>query len=401
MRVRKKEYSEVNVFEAGCERIKYLFNSFDNVVVNFSGGKDSTCILNMTLKIAKELDKKVIVNFYDEEAIHPPTIEYVKRVSEIKEVTLNWYCLEFKHRNACSIEHPYFYGWDKNETHLWVREMPDLDCVISEHPNFKKGQSWQTFSETLANKSDGTTVTLTGVRTQESFRRMKAVSTKKNDNYISRNGHTAIAHPIYDMSSEDVWLCVKKFGWDYNRTYDIMNQTKLFEGYLAQRVCPPFGEESLRGLWMYSQCFPDMWHKMLNRCPGVATAWRYANTDIYGYGNVEKPSSTTYKKWSNILIDSYETEEVILVKQNINSIIKRHYDKTNDKIPDESPHPLTGTGWKFICKLIIKGDLRGRTGPTLENNAITEQKKLGINSFDEAVMRFGSEEYKNKRFKNK
>jgi|TARA_R110000803_G_C11939719_1_gene316407 predicted phosphoadenosine phosphosulfate sulfurtransferase len=401
MRVRKKEYSEVNVFDAGCERIRYLFNSFDNVIVNFSGGKDSTCILNMTLKIARELDRKVIVNFYDEEAIHPPTIEYVERVSKIKEVELNWYCLEFKHRNACSIEQPYFYGWDKNETHLWVREMPDLDCVISEHPNFERGQSWQTFSETIPKKSDGTTVTLTGVRTQESFRRMKAVSTKKNDNYISRNGHTAIAHPIYDMSSEDVWLCVKKFGWDYNRTYDIMNQTKLFEGYLAQRVCPPFGEESLRGLWMYSQCFPEMWHKMLNRCPGVATAWRYANTDIYGYGNVEKPSDTTYKKWSNVLIDSYETEEVILVKQNINSIIKRHYDKTNDKIPDEDPHPLTGTGWKFICKLIIKGDLRGRTGPTLENNAITEQKKLGINSFDEAVIKFGSEEYKNKRFKKK
>ena len=114
MRVRKKEYSEVNVFDAGCERIRYLFNSFDNVIVNFSGGKDSTCILNMTLKIARELDRKVIVNFYDEEAIHPPTIEYVERVSKIKEVELNWYCLEFKHRNACSIEQPYFYGWDKN-----------------------------------------------------------------------------------------------------------------------------------------------------------------------------------------------------------------------------------------------------------------------------------------------
>ena len=401
MRVRKKEYSEINVFDAGIERIRYLFDAFDNVVVNFSGGKDSTCILNMSLLVAKELKRKVTVNFYDEEAIHPPTIEYVERVSKIKEVNLNWYCLEFKHRNACSIEQPYFYGWDKTESHLWVREMPNLDCVISEHPNFERGQSWQAFSETLAEKRNGTTVTLTGVRTQESFRRMKAVSTKKNDNYISRNGHTAIAHPIYDMSSEDVWLCVKKFNWDYNKTYDVMNQTKLFNGYLAQRVCPPFGEESLRGLWMYSQCFPDMWHKMLNRCQGVATAWRYANTDIYGYGNVEKPKDITYKKWTNILIDSYETEEVILVKKNINGLIKRHYDKTNDKIPDADPHPLTGTGWKFICKLIIKGDLRGRTGPTLENNAITAQKKLGIHSFDEAVMRFGSEEYKNKRFKKK
>ena len=115
MRVRKKEYSDTNVFDAGIERIKYLFDAFDNVVVNFSGGKDSTCILNMSLSVARELKRKVTVNFYDEEAIHPPTIEYVERVSKIEEVDLNWYCLEFKHRNACSIEQPYFYGWDKTE----------------------------------------------------------------------------------------------------------------------------------------------------------------------------------------------------------------------------------------------------------------------------------------------
>ena len=399
MAIRKKEYNEVNVFDAGCERIRYLFNSFDNIVVNFSGGKDSTCILNMTLKVAKELNKKVIVNFYDEEAIHPPTIEYVERVSKIKDVVLNWYCLEFKHRNACSIEQPYFYGWDKNEKHLWVRDMPDLDCVINKHPKFKKGQSWQDFSETIHEKSDGTTCTLTGVRTQESFRRMKAVCSKKNDNYITRNGHISLAHPIYDMSSEDVWLCVKKFGWDYNRTYDVMNQTKLFKGYLAQRVCPPFGEESLRGLWMYSQCFPDMWHKMLARCKGVATALRYANTDLYGYGSIKKPDTITFKEWTNTLLESYETSEINLVKKNINSIIKRHYDKTNDVIPDEEVHPLTGTCWKFICKLIIKGDLRARTGPTLEGAAIAAQQKLGITSFKEAIFKYGKPEYKNKKLK--
>ena len=70
-------------------------------------------------------------------------------------------------------------------------------------------------------------------------------------------------------------------------------------------------------------------------------------------------------------------------------------------MPDEEVHPLTGTSWAFICKISIKGDFKGRTGPALEGNAINAQKKLGIHSFDEAVMRFGSEEYKNKRFKNK
>lgn len=398
-RVRKKEYSEQDVFDAGLERIKYLFTAFDNVVVNFSGGKDSTCVLNMTLLVARELNKTFTVNFFDEEAIHPPTIEYVQRVSKTEGIDFKWFCLEFKHRNACSNEEPFWYCWDKNKKDLWVRDLPVNEYLITEHPKFKKEMSFQEFSSLLPEINAGSTVILTGVRTQESFRRMKAVSSKKNDNYIARNGNVAHAHPIYDMSSEDVWLCVNKFGWDYNRTYDIMNKTKLFNGFLAQRVCPPFGEEPLRGLWMYSECFPEMWHKMLSRVDGVATAWRYANTELYGYGKQTKPENITFREWAEVILESYDTVDIIAVKKNVNSIIKRHYDKTNDQIPDESHHPLTGTGWNFICKLITKGDFKGRTGPQLEGNAITAQQKLGIHTFDEAVLKFGSEEYKRKRFK--
>lgn len=398
--VRKKEYNEIDVYQAGLERIKYLFQAFDNVVVNFSGGKDSTCVLNMTSQVAHELNKTFTVNFFDEEAIHPPTIEYAERVALKKaNYQFNWYCLEFMHRNACSNEEPFWYCWDKEKSDRWVRELPTNDKVITEHPLFTKGMSFQEFSSLLPQKKDGTTVILTGVRTQESFRRMKAVSSKKNDNYIARDGHTAHAHPIYDMSSEDVWLCVHKFGWDYNRTYDVMNQTKMFNSFLAQRVCPPFGEEPLRGLWLYSQCFPEMWHKMLNRVAGVATAWRYANTELYGYGKQEKPEGMTYEEYAKILLESYDTVNVNEVKENANTIIRRHYQKTNDRVPDEEHHPLTGTSWAFLCKIITKGDFKGRTGPTLEGNAITAQKKLGIHSFDEAVKRFGKKEYQLKRQK--
>lgn len=397
--VRAKEYNDKNVFEAGCERIEYLFKSFDNIVVDFSAGKDSTCVLNMTLIVAKKLNKTFVVNFFDEEAIHPPTIEYAERVSKIEGINFNWYCLEFKHRNACSNENPFWYCWDKDKKDLWVRDMPEVDCLITEHPKFKKGMSFQEFSSLLPDESKGTTAILTGVRTQESFRRMKAVSSKKNDNYIAKNKHVAMCHPIYDMSSEDVWLCVTKFGWDYNRTYDVMNKTRMFNGFLSQRVCPPFGEEPLRGLWLYSECFPEMWHKMLSRVEGVGTAWRYANTELYGYGKAERPENLTYKEWAEVLLESYDTVDIISVKKNINSIIKRHYDKTNDPIPEEESHPLTGTSWSFICKLIIKGDFKGRTGPQLENLAINARKKLGIDSFNEAVIKFGSEKYKAKRFK--
>ena len=36
-----------NVKDAAHERIERLFNEFENVVVGFSGGKDSTCVLNI------------------------------------------------------------------------------------------------------------------------------------------------------------------------------------------------------------------------------------------------------------------------------------------------------------------------------------------------------------------
>ena len=398
-RARKKEYIEKNVYEESLERIKYLFNSFDNIVVNFSAGKDSTTVLNLSIKVAKELKRKLTVNFFDEEAIHPPTIEYAHRVAKTKGIDFNWYCLEFKHRNACSNEEPFWYCWEKGKEDIWVRELPK--GAITTHPKFHKGMSFQEFSSILPNKSEGSTAILTGVRTQESFRRMKAVSTKKNDNYISVVGHVAHCHPIYDWSSEDVWLAVHKFGWDYNKTYDVMNQTRFYNRFLAQRVCPPFGEEPLRGLWLYSECFPEMWHKMLNRVQGVATAWRYANTELYGIGKKSKPENLSYKEWSQVILESYDSVEVNTVRKNLNTIIKRHYDKTNDQIHDEEAHPLTGTSWAFICKLAIKGDFKGRTGPSLENAAITEQKKLGIKSFDEAVWLFGKDEYKKKRFKTK
>jgi len=397
-RARQKEYIEENVYIESKNRIKYLYESFDNVVVNFSAGKDSTVVLNLTIEVAAELNKEVIVNFFDEEAIHPPTIEYAYRVANQKGVQFNWYCLEFKHRNACSNEEPFWYCWDKEKRDLWVRELPESDSLITEHKKFKKGMSFQEFSSLLPDRSVGTTVIMTGVRTQESFRRMKAVAVKKNDNYIAREGHVAHAHPIYDWSSEDVWLAVTKFDWDYNKTYDVMNQTGLHNRFLAQRVCPPFGEEPLRGLWMYAECFPEMWHKMLNRVDGVATAWRYANTDIYGYGKIEKPEDATYKKWAEMLLESYDTVNSNTVKKNINDIIRRHFQKTKDPIPDDDVHPLTGTGWAFLCKLIIKGDFKGRTAPTLENAAVNKQQKLGIKSFDEAIMKFGSEQYKMKRF---
>jgi len=380
MKVRKKEYLEENVYDKSLMRIRYIYDNFDKVVVSFSGGKDSTAVLNATLVVAKERNKLPLeVVFFDEEAIHPPTIEYVRSVYNNPDINLKWYCLQVKHRNACSNEEPFWYCWEKGKEDIWVRDLPEE--AITEHKNFKKGMAFQEFSPYLYDRGDGKVAMLTGIRTQESLRRYQVIASKKNESFINsksekgRNQYRCF--PIYDWSSEDVWLAVHKYGWEYNKTYDIFNQTKLHGKFLTQRVCPPFGEEPLRGLWVYSECFPEMWHKMLNRVSGVATAWRYANTELYSNAS-SKPDNMTYKDYLNVILDSYEGSPKNTVKKNLNGYFRFHFKQTKQPIPEEENHPLSGVSWEWLCKIAIRGDFKGRQSNTLRTFAQKRRDKLGI-----------------------
>lgn len=378
--MRKKSYLDKNVYEESLDRIRYLYDSFDKIVVSFSGGKDSTAVLNMALEVAKEKDQLPLkVVFFDEEAIHPPTIEYVKRVYDRPDVDLEWYCLEFKHRNACSNEEPYWYTWDQDKKDLWTRDLPKE--AITEHSRFQKGMSFQEFSPYLYDKTHGRIAMLTGIRSQESIRRFQMIAKKKNDAYINSKSEARQnqyrAHPVYDWSSEDIWIAVNKFNWDYNKTYDIYNKTKLYNKFLAQRVCPPYGEEPLRNLWIYSECFPEMWHKMIARVPGAATAYRYGNSELYSSAKT-KPEGMSWQDYAKVITDSYSNVYKNKVRKTINDYMKLHKRRTNMAIPQEDPHPVTGLSWKWLCKVALRGDMKGRLGNQLNNEAVKKRDELGI-----------------------
>jgi len=389
VRTRKKSHTDQNVYTAALERIRYLYKRFDHIVVSFSGGKDSTAVLNLTIEVARELNRlPVHTVFVDEEAIHPPTVEYVERVRHNPDVRLDWYCLPVQHRNACSNEQPFWYCWHPEEKHLWVRQMPE--GAITSCPHFKWGDSFQDWMPRIFPKSMGTVGVLTGIRTQESMRRYRVIAQKKNDAYITagaENGNCYRAHPIYDWSSEDVWKLVQVKGLDYNHTYDVFNRTSLHGKLLTQRVCPPYGEEPLRGLWVYAECWPDMWHKMVDRVPGVATAWRYANTELYS--NWTKPSSMSWKQATEMVLQSYTDPEYRnMVADAVNDLVRQHYKKTPLPISDEDTNPLTGVSWKFLYKIAVKGDFKKRQAGNVTNEGDKKLRKIGM-TLAEARRQYG------------
>ena len=131
-----KIYLDKNVYDAAIERIEYLFNTFDNVLIAFSGGKDSGICLNLCYKYAKEhncLDKLAMYHL-DYEAQYQYTTDYVADcfLNEFVGIRKYWLCLPIAAQCAVSMYQDHWTPWDKSKKDIWAREMPKNEYVINE-----------------------------------------------------------------------------------------------------------------------------------------------------------------------------------------------------------------------------------------------------------------------------
>ena len=392
-KVYKKRDIDKDVYTLALERINRTYDIFDNVVVMFSGGKDSTVCLNLTLQVAKERNKLPLhVYFFDEEAIPYETIEYVERVADLPDVHMHWLCLPVKHRNGCSRNNPFWWPWAPESKDLWCRPYPTHKSVVGveDIPNFptviEERPSVPECNGLLFTPQDwGEVGIIMGIRSEESLTRYRTIlqtgDGKRYENYmINLRSKTALANcfkvcPIYDMKTVDVWSAPKKYGWDYNITYDILE--KLGLTHLQQRCAPPYGEEPMRGLWQYSIAFPKLWEKMQMRVPGSATAARYANTELYAFGGLpEKPKDTSWQEFIQYFLDKHPEPHKSKIAKVINDFIKLHHVKTKQPLL-KTHHPVSGIGWKFLLRIAMRGDFKGRKTPmfTSDSKAFAAQKQ--------------------------
>ncbi|MGW7505899.1 phosphoadenosine phosphosulfate reductase domain-containing protein [Streptomyces albidoflavus] len=367
-----RKHLSVDVYTLACERTAYILDNHDRAQIMFSGGKDSTAVINVALEVAhsdprfaRHLPLRTI--FFDEEAIPQETADYVSRMFARPDIAGEWYCLPVQHRNACSRTSPYWWPWAPEAEDKWCRPMPD--GAITHVPGF---QTWPQEARMSIPDMAGllappphTTASLMGIRAQESITRLRAVTKKAVDNYIIQaSGRTARGnlyktYPVYDWKTEDVWAAPKAFGWDYNHAYDLMEMAGV--GPSIQRCSPAFGEEPLQKIHTYAQCFPEVWAKMSERVPGIGAAQRYALTELYAYKDrPDKPAGMPWPDFISHYLKKFRPKEAAAIAERIQKEVASHYRRTTNPIVYKAIHPMTGLTWHFLLTIAMRGDFKGR-----------------------------------------
>ncbi len=371
----EKKWLDKNVFEAALERLTFVYENFEKVYISFSGGKDSTVMLYLAIKVAKELNKlPVNVLYIDFEAQYKATIKHVEEMLiGNDDVKPYWICLPFNLRNAVSVFQPQWMCWDPDAKDKWVREMPKYDCVISDpdyFPFFKKGMEFEHFVVEFGKwfSEDGKKLTACGVgiRTQESIDRFRTLKNEKKGRFQGKFWTTKIAenlynfYPIYDWRTEDIWTAVGKNGWKYNKIYDLMYmQGKSIH---ESRICQPYGFDQRKGLDLFRALEPETWAKLVDRVSGANFGNIYCNTFALGYRKIHLPEGHTWKSYYEFLLETLPKFEKIWYLERFEKWFDwwEKHGWPRDKIPDAADPKLESQkkvpSYRRLVKCILKND---------------------------------------------
>ncbi len=401
-----KKYIDKNVYEAALERIDFIFKNFEKIYISFSGGKDSSIMLNLAVEYMKKhkISKKIGILFIDLEGQYKVTIEFVKEILQKNSdfFEIYWCCLPLNLRNALSVFQPFWTAWDPGNRDKWIREYPDFPDIITEKNNpfkfFEKNMEFEEFVCKFGEwYADGKkTACLVGIRSDESFNRFRTIALKQKSMLNHLNWTTRISkserlyscYPIYDWKTKDIWLANYKFNWNYNGLYDLLYKAGVRPDLM--RICQPYGDDQRIGLNLFRAIEPETWAKVVNRVSGANFGNIYCGTKMLGYRKIKLPEGHTWESYTWLLLATlpkitalnYKNKFTKFIKhwRNTGSIIDSSwipeeaalsgkvstrgrknfplviYKKIPDKLPFWAEAKRIGPSWRRMAICILKND---------------------------------------------
>lgn len=280
-----QRYSGKSVLEAARERIAFVFDRFEQIVVSVSGGKDSTVMVHLALEEAKRRGRKIGVYFLDEEVCYQSSVDQVDQVmsSFPENITRLWLQVEFRLTNATSFEDGQLVCWEGGKHKVWMR--PKKPWTMHFAP-------WDRATQTVRDKNKGFgfydaienfercysgAAFLVGLRAAgESPNRWRAVTKNPIDVSGSRvywgtkKGANSVLYPIYDWNFHDVWRYIYDEKLPYSKIYDY--QFKKGYPISQMRVSSLIHERAFKSIVDLPEFEPKTYDRLQKRIKGIALA---------------------------------------------------------------------------------------------------------------------------------
>lgn len=366
-----RKYLGISVLEAARQRIARVFDDFGRVYVSFSGGKDSSVMLDLVAEEARRRRRRFGLLFLDLEAQYALTIEHVterfKSLADVAEPY--WIALPLHLRNATSSIQPYWVCWDPAARDVWVRQPPEMAITdASAFPWFRAGMEFEEFIDLFGHWYGGDlpTACMVGIRCAESLDRWRAITRPKHRHeglaWTTWKGRRLYnAYPIYDWRTSDIWTYCARSRAPYNRIYDLMHAAGVAPS--QARICQPYGDDQKRGLWLYHILEPSTWPKVVARVTGANAGALYSREkgSINGRGRLVKADGVTWEQYARSLLSSMPADEADHYWDKIATFIRWYLVRGYpDGIPDEADPKEEASrkapSWRRIVRVLLKND---------------------------------------------
>lgn len=314
-------YIPKTVEVAAKERISWIFDEFENIIVSVSGGKDSTVLCWLTLQEARRRNRKIGIFFLDEEVVYQSTIEQISWLMTLyPENTIPlWFQFPFKLTNATSFEEGQLICWEPGKHKIWMRSKESFAI---------KSQPWSKSSQSVRDKNKGFgfydvldnfqasrdhTAFLVGLRATESMNRFRAVA--KNPGYkdcywctkIQRAEGSASFYPLYDWNFHDIW----KFIWDNDIRYSRIYDYQWRKGFPQKevRVSSLIHEKSFKALVELPEFEPKTYDKLLKRVKGIQVGNLYGRDSKLLRCRKLPKGFKTWMDYRDFLLETYPDKD--------------------------------------------------------------------------------------------
>lgn len=336
-----------NVFEESLNRIRLLFDEFPFVCVNVSGGKDSTVLLNLALRVAKEKNRLPLpVMWIDQEVEWQGTVDWIKNVMYSKDVIPYWLQIPMVITNNASSTERYNHCWNPNDKDIWTHDLDPISIKSNIYGTIRFHEIFEAF---LRKTVKGKACYISGVRAEESPKRLTALTDAACYKNITwgrkyKTANQFVFYPIYDWSYTDIWKAINENGWKYNKVYDYMYRHGV--PITDMRISNLHHETAIQSLMLIQEIEPKTWDKVSKRI-NASNSIKHLKKESFTCPN---KLPYMFNSWYEYMV--YLAENLIYDTKNKNDIIK-NYNKYKDVFIDEKPKTVF---LKTLINTILSAD---------------------------------------------